>query len=138
MHYKALNHEYRVYPLEGVWEGSDSPYLDKSKLKYTLQIRQPDFITQELFEEVKLKKKIVSNYDIKLAQLSDGKAVQLLHFRSFDNEARSFKVMDDYLLLNHLKRVNNVYREIYLNNKNRTSVDNLKTILRYSVKGENK
>jgi len=85
-----------------------------------------------------LKKKIVSNYDIKLEQISDGKAVQLLHFGSFDNEARSFKVMDDYLLLNHLKRVNNVYREIYLNNKNRTSVDNLKTILRYSVKGENK
>jgi len=34
----------------------------------------------------------------------------------------------------NLVRVSDYHREIYLNNKNRTSIDKLKTILRYSVK----
>ena len=33
-----------------------------------------------------------------------------------------------------LVRASDYHREIYLNNKNRTSIDKLKTILRYSVK----
>ena len=45
----------------------------------------------------------------------------MLHLGSFDSEPLSFAKMDAF------------YREIYLNNLNRTSPDKLKTILRYQV-----
>ena len=37
--------DFTVYPLEGIWEKTDEDGLDKDKLKYTLMIKQPDFIT---------------------------------------------------------------------------------------------
>ncbi|WJH36796.1 hypothetical protein N6H14_14495 [Paenibacillus sp. CC-CFT747] len=44
-------YEYTVFPLEGVWDLVDrtKPPTDKSNLKYTMMIRQPDFVTEELF-----------------------------------------------------------------------------------------
>src|SRR5690606_8810213 len=42
---------YTVYPLEGVWDLVDrsKPVTDKSNYKYTLMIRQPDFLTETGF-----------------------------------------------------------------------------------------
>jgi len=46
--------EYTVYPLEGIWdlteEGRKSDTLNKDELVYTIMIRQPDFVTQEVAE----------------------------------------------------------------------------------------
>jgi hypothetical protein len=44
-------YEYTVFPLEGIWDLIDKskPATDKSNFKYTLMIRQPDFLTNELF-----------------------------------------------------------------------------------------
>lgn len=46
--------EYTVYPLEGVWdlteEGRKKETLVKDDLVYTIMIRQPDFVTREVFE----------------------------------------------------------------------------------------
>src|SRR5471030_3111035 len=45
-------YEYTVYPLEGIWglteEGIQSDTLNKNELLYTIMIRQPDFVTQEV------------------------------------------------------------------------------------------
>lgn len=47
--------EYTVYPLEGVWdlteEGRQSQVLNKDELLYTIMIRQPEFVTTEVFEK---------------------------------------------------------------------------------------
>src|SRR5690606_14840069 len=44
--------EYTVYPLEGLWglteEGRHLETLDKNELMYTIMIRQPDFVTDEV------------------------------------------------------------------------------------------
>ena len=52
--------DFTVYPLEGLWEKVNGAELDKNKLEYTLMIKQPDFITQEIFtkslENIKKKK----------------------------------------------------------------------------------
>ena len=67
MAYKALTEksseitDYTVYPLEGIWSmASEKEYLVKEELQYRIMIRQPDFITREMFEhaleEVKSKK----------------------------------------------------------------------------------
>ena len=44
--------DFTVYPLEGVWEKEDGEELVKENLKYTIMIRQPDFITKEMVATV--------------------------------------------------------------------------------------
>lgn len=47
--------EYTVYPLEGLWDltdkGRKQKILDKDELLYTIMIRQPDFVTQEIVDK---------------------------------------------------------------------------------------
>ena len=43
--------DFTVYPLEGIWEELEGGKADKSKLRYTIMIIQPDFITRDIFEE---------------------------------------------------------------------------------------
>lgn len=54
-------HDYTVHPLEGIWTSSNTGNpLDKDSYIYTIMIRQPDFITKDMFEaayEVVEKKK---------------------------------------------------------------------------------
>lgn len=46
--------DFTVYPLEGVWKKLEEEKLDKNKLKYTIMIKQPDFITQKNFSDALL------------------------------------------------------------------------------------
>lgn len=130
--------DFTVYPLEGLWKKLNQTVLDKSKLEYTLMIKQPDFITQEMFttamESVKKKKPNVLYEEISFREIEGGKAVQMLHIGSYDNEPRTFEQMDDFTRKFALTRIGDFHREIYLSNKNRTSEDKQKTILRYLVK----
>lgn len=60
--------DYSVYPLEGVWDLPEEcqtvDVLDINNFIYTIMIRQPDFVTNELAHEViqsvKLKKPLLS------------------------------------------------------------------------------
>ena len=67
-------------------------------------------------------------------KIEGGKAVQMLHIGSYDNEPRTFEQMDDFTRKLALTRIDDFHREIYLSSKNRTSEDKQKTILRYLVK----
>lgn len=144
MAYKALagkNNEitdYTVYPLEGIWSmASEKECLVKEELQYRIMIRQPDFITREMFDNtlavVKARKNIPYLTDISFETICDGRCVQVLHKGAFDDEPASFEVMDRYCMELGIKRMGKEHREIYLNNANRTDKANLKTILRYKV-----
>ena len=115
--------DYTVYPLEGIWKALQDTELVKENLEYTIMIRQPDFISEEMvrtaLERVKVKKP---------------KFIEILHIGAFDDEPASFEKMEQFAEANHLERVENYHREIYLNNANRTERNKLKTILRYSVR----
>ena len=130
--------DFTVFPLEGIWEKSDDEEFDKSKLKYTIMIKQPYFITKEIFEfafEKVKKKKPNELYDeISFDCIESKKAIQILHIGSFDTEIESFEKLDNFASEMKLERSENLHTEIYLNNKNRTAEDKLKTILRYNVK----
>lgn len=130
--------DFTVFPLEGIWEKSDDEEFDKSKLKYTIMIKQPYFITKEIFElafEKVKKKKPNELYDeISFDCIESKKAIQILHIGSFDTEIESFEKLDNFASEMNLERSENLHTEIYLNNKNRTAEDKLKTILRYTVK----
>ena len=131
--------DYSVYPLEGVWSrASEKETLVKEELQYRIMIRQPAFITEEIFDKAleAVKKKKVNPYlsNISFEIICDGKCVQILHKGAFDNEPASFEVMDRYCLEHGYRRTEKEHREIYLNNAKRTEKENLKTILRYKVK----
>lgn len=136
----ALNNEindFTVFPLEGLWQKGDKVEFDKNDLSYTLMIKQPDFITEEIYNQalkiVKQKKPNNLYEGISFKEFEGEKAIQILHLGSFDDEPQSFEKMDKLATELQLKRTSNVHLEIYLTNKNRTSEEKQKTILRYSV-----
>ena len=130
--------DFTVYPLEGFWKKVNGEEFDKNKLEYTLMIKQPAFITQEIFakalENIKKKKPDALYDEISFRKIEEGKSIQILHVGSYDDEPKSFEQMNEFVSKLNLTRIGDFHREIYLSNKNRTSEEKQKTILRYSVK----
>ena len=120
-----------------LYSAKNSPILVNISAQKFIMIRQPDFITKQMFvnvlEEVKSKKDNPYLTDISFETVCDGKCIQVLHKGAFDDEAVSFELMNAYCLEHGYKRMGKEHREIYLNNANRTEKANLKTILRYKV-----
>lgn len=137
---KQLDYDdFTVYPLEGVWTSSnpDNP-LDKDYFVYTIMIKQPDFITKEMFEtayeEVKKKKPHILLKEVRFETIEEHKCVQILHLGSFDDEPASFEKMNAFANENQLERINYYHREIYLSDARKTEPEKRRTILRYQVK----
>ncbi|MCT4509041.1 MAG: GyrI-like domain-containing protein [Tepidibacter sp.] len=133
--------DYTVFPLEGIWDLAEEARildsLDKSKLIYTIMIRQPDFVTdtlaQEVIEIVKKKKPHPLLDKVKFNSLEDDLCVQMLHLGSYDDEPKTFSIMENYCTQNNLKRSSKIHREIYISDARKTQPDKLKTILRFKV-----
>ncbi|QAA32375.1 GyrI-like domain-containing protein [Clostridium manihotivorum] len=133
--------EYTVYPLEGVWDltekGRSSATLDKNELVYTIMIRQPDFVTQEVsdkaFELVKKKKSNPLLDSVTFKTMEDGLAVQMMHIGSYDDEPGSFEQMKHFIKESNLEIKTLRHREIYISDARKTDISKLKTVLRYMV-----
>jgi len=137
--------EYTVYPLEGVWnlteEGRNLDILNKDELIYTIMIRQPDFVTEEVveraYESVRKKKSHPLLDEVTFGTMEDGLSVQILHVGPFDDEPRSFEKMKEFIINNNLEIVTLRHREIYLSDVRKVEPEKLKTVLRYRVKTKN-
>jgi len=133
--------DYTVFPLEGIWdldeEGKKNKTLDKDRLVYTLMIRQPDFVNEELARRVidrtKIKKPHVLLEKVKFGTLEDGPCVQMMHIGSYDTEPESFKLMEEFCNDNGLKRKELNHREIYISDFRKTDPEKLNTVLRFKV-----
>lgn len=135
--------EYTVYPLEGTWDLTEKgreqidEKLNKDELIYKLMIKQPDFVTDEIFqralENTKKKKQNPLLNKVKLETIKDGLSVQCLHVGAYDDEPRTFAKMQDFIESNNLKLKTKVHKEIYLSDFRKTDANKLKTVLRYSV-----
>lgn len=134
--------EYTVYPLEGIWdlteEGRKLDTLNKDELLYTIMIRQPEFVTKEVveraFENVEKKKPHPFLNDVTFGTVQDGLSVQMLHVGPYDDEPKSFELMNEYTKNNNLERTSLQHREIYLSDFRKVEPAKLKTVLRYKVK----
>ena len=113
------------------------PSTDKNNYKYKIMIRQPDFLTSDLFDrfvlETKKKKKNVFLEKLYLDETEEGLCCQMLHKGSYDDEPYSFKMMDDFCNENGYIRACQTHREIYLSDPRKTDAAKLKTILRYKI-----
>jgi len=133
--------EYTVFPLEGVWDldvsGRESAVLDKDKLVYTIMIRQPDFVTEEIFDramEITKKKKFHPLLrSVYFGTLEEGLCVQMMHTGSYDNEPASFELIGKFCEEKGLKRKEKIHREIYVSDIRKTEPSKLKTVLRVKV-----
>ena len=145
MSYKSDNvpegfYDYTVFPLEGEWDLVDKTIAStvKSNYKYKIMIRQPDFLTTDLFERflLQVKKKKPNPYldKIQLVAMEEGLCCQMLHVGSYDDEPGSFKIMDKFCEDNGYKRICLKHREIYLSDPRKVEAYKLKTVLRYKVK----
>ncbi|NLK44928.1 MAG: hypothetical protein GX300_11115 [Tissierellia bacterium] len=134
-------YEYTVYPLEGLWDltekGRESDVLLKDELVYTIMIRQPDFVNEEVvqraFDHVRKKKPHPLLDEVSFESMEDGLAVQMMHIGSYDNESRTFKIMKEFIEENKLEITSLVHREIYISDPRKTDKSKLKTVLRYRV-----
>ncbi len=136
-------YDYTVYPLEGLWDLNEEAKknfdgkINKDDFVYKLMIRQPDFVTESIFNEMLIlanKKKPHAFFDkIQFEKITDGKCVQMLHLGSYDDEPESFERMEAFAENENLKRVSKMHREIYLSDFRKTPVEKLKTVLRFKV-----
>ncbi|MGX2961901.1 GyrI-like domain-containing protein [Peribacillus sp. JNUCC 23] len=82
--------EYTVFPLEGIWDldeiGRQLDKLDKDRLIYKLMIRQPEFVSNELFimakniAEKKVSEKLLNQ--VTFEEIKEGLCVQCMHIGS--------------------------------------------------------
>lgn len=134
--------DYKVYPLEGIWdmkvdETTDFTKLDKNNFIYRLMIRQPDFVDEELAKEIiditKKKKPNRALDKVKFETIEDGLCVQMMHIGSFDDEAESFAKIASFCQEKGYRRTDHRHREIYLSDFRKVSKNKLKTAIRVWV-----
>ncbi len=133
-------YDYTVFPLEGVWDLVDKtkPISDKTNYAYSIMIRQPDFLDDELFERfiTETKKKKPNDYleKIKYITITEGMCCQMLHLGSYDDEPASFEMMKQFCNDMGYERISLKHREIYLSDPRKTEASKLKTVLRFNVR----
>ena len=152
MSYKGDNQipgffDYTVYPLEGVWNLNEegrklyqegTPVIElKDYLTFKVMIRQPDFVTEDVFNQfqqlVYKKKKNDKVLEIKREVINEGMVCQMLHIGSYDDEPASFKLMEEYCETQGYKRLTKEHREIYLSDPSKVAPEKLKTTIRFQV-----
>ena len=134
-------YEYAVFPLKGVWDTAEpmlpGEALNKDALRYTLMIRQPDFVTDELAGRIlaatSRKKPHPLYASASFGRWNDGLCVQMLHVGPYDDEPISFNMMQAYCAEHGLRRASDSHREIYLSDARKTDPARLKTVLRFRV-----
>lgn len=134
--------DYTVAPLEGLWRmAAGEPGVDfnhKERFAWTAMIRQPSFVTENVYQwaqaEAKRKKKVDAGA-VRLAAYAEGLCVQCMHTGPYDLEPATVARMEAFMatqgLVGDYARRN--HHEIYLKNPQRTAAEQLKTILRIPV-----
>lgn len=157
--------DYTVPPLEGLWWTSDEAFdgqriLDKDALSWISLIRQPDFVTPEVFawdaEQVAAKKPELDLRRARLVRFAEGPCAQIMHKGPYDDEPATIAQMEEFVaasrmvddianpasseaMLDALDAHGGVpavrlHHEIYLGDPRRTKPENLKTVIRHPVK----
>lgn len=139
--------EYVVPPLEGFWsvaddfKGGGASITDKSKFVWTMLIRQPDFVTDEIFEtaiaSVTRKKPNLDISKARLIKLNEGLCVQVMHIGSYDNEPATIVAMEQYAAENeYVIDINDTRRhhEIYLSDPRKAAPEKMKTVIRHPIR----
>lgn len=138
---EALQRDYVVPPLEGLWWADDMADFvarQKSRWSWTMMIAVPDFIGRPMAEkaiaQAAAKKDLPAISKLRFERLEEGQAVQTLHIGSFDDEGPILAHLHrEFLPANELVESGH-HHEIYLSDPRKTPAAKLKTILRQPVR----
>ncbi len=137
--------EYVVPPLEGLWwhkhGGVVSDILDKDSFCWTSMIRQPSFVTAEVFEAAKAtlakKKPRLDTQAARLERFTEGTCAQVMHLGPYDDEPATIAILESFIAeqgytpdFTGTRR----HHEIYLGDPRKTASEKLKTVIRYPIK----
>lgn len=137
--------EYVVPPLEGFWSVDDGIFdglniTDKSKFHWISVIRQPDFVTESVFEQAMAEAEKKKKTDMSKAEfitVSEGLCVQSMHIGSYDSEPSTILKMREYAEKNGYSEDlsdTRLHHEIYLSDPRRCAPERLKTVIRHPIK----
>jgi len=132
--------DYGVMPLEGLWWADDmSAFAEGSReeWRWTMMIMQPEFITQELVDEVKeqvaAKKDLPALPLLRLESFTEGLSAQIMHVGPFSAEAPNIRKVHDFIERtgHHLS---GKHHEIYLSDIRRADPARWKTVIRQPMR----
>lgn len=139
---KEKSQDYVVMPLEGLWWADNMEEFsmdDRSNWKWTVMIRQPDFITNKIInmaiEELEAKKDLPSISKLRFENFMEGSAVQIMHVGPYgEAEAPAVGKLHSFIDDEGYK-LNGKHHEIYISDMRRTKPEKLKTVIRQPFKG---
>lgn len=137
--------EYVVPPLEGLWFADGVSFdglnvSDKNKFRWVSMIRQPEFVTNEVFvwaKDILAKKK--PQLDLSKARFmtfTEGLCVQIMHKGSYDSEPESIMKLKRFAEENGLTEdfsAERLHHEIYLSDPRKCAPERLRTVIRHPV-----
>ena len=137
---KEKGMDYIVPPMEGLWwveNVEEFTTENKSTWDWTMMIMQPEWITQEMFEEalkqVEKKKNPPALSRLRLEVYHEGLAVQIMHIGPYDAEAPTIARMHTFIDENGYEPTGK-HHEIYLGDPRKVAPEKLKTVLRQPVR----
>ena len=142
----ALARDHVVGPLEGLWwadDMADFVMSRRDRWRWTMMIRQPDWITPEMVETARAKMLAKAAKDpaktaemltaVRLAVFAEGDCLQVLHLGSYADESPVIARLHAQELPERGLRPTGHHHEIYLNDPRRVPPEKLRTILRQPV-----
>lgn len=138
--------DYIVPPLEGLWElpCEGSWNTDRDKWHWTSLLRQPEFVTQEVFlwaceqaaAKAEKKGRDTDYSKIRLEEYEEGLCVQVMHTGPYAEEQAALDRLETFASERGLRidcGSGRRHHEIYLKDPRRCKPENLKTVLRQPV-----
>ncbi len=141
--------DYVVPPLEGLWSlddggaftGADAAIQDKSKFVWTSMIRQPEFVTPDVFEIAKKalarKKPELDLSVVRLERFTEGLCAQVMHLGAYDDEPLTIATLSDFVNTSGYTEdmtASRRHHEIYLSDPRKTAPEKLKTVIRHPIR----
>ena len=139
-HYKGLDQDFKVMPLEGLWWIRDGVFdMDNpaphEDWRWTSLIRVPDYVEQGEYDKVLpelVEKRGEKVREVKLIDFDEGLSAQILHIGPYSEETPTINKLHQWVEEQGY-RLRDKHHEIYMSDPRRTAPERLKTIIRHPV-----
>lgn len=138
--------DYVVPPLEGLWWTEQPGFdgrgpVDKNQFHWFSMIRQPDFVTEEVFlrarEALEKKKPSLAVDRARYWRWTEGLCAHILHLGPYDDEPATIDKLEAFITQQGCAAdfsPGRYHHEIYLGDPRRTAPARLRTVIRHPIR----
>jgi hypothetical protein len=139
---KAEGRDFTVMALEGLWWWDDLGVFNlegappRQEWNWKSMIRQPNFVTQEMVDEVRpevKEKRGPTVDDVVLETFHEGLSAQIIHMGPYSEEGPTIRRLHEFIQDKGYE-MRGQHHEIYLSDPRRTKPERIKTIIRQPIK----